>query len=52
MYKRPELVGAVMLPVIISFAVSGLTQSTFVLADNTFFITAFYLLSQIRFQQT
>jgi O-antigen ligase len=51
MYKRPDLVGAVMLPVIISFAVSGLTQSTFVLADNTFFITAFYLLSQIRFNK-
>jgi O-antigen ligase len=52
MYKRSDLVGAVMLPVIISFAVSGLTQSTFVLADNTFFITVFYLLSQIRFQKT
>jgi O-antigen ligase len=52
MYKRSDLVGVVMLPVIISFAVSGLTQSTFVLADNTFFITVFYLLSQIRFQQT
>ena len=48
MYKRSDLVGAVMLPVIISFAISGLTQSTFVLADNTFFITAFYLLSQIK----
>jgi O-antigen ligase len=51
MLIRNDLFSHIAIPVIVSFIVGGLTQSTFILADNTFFITAFYMLSQVRFYE-
>lgn len=51
MYQRNDIIALVAMPVIISFSVAGLTQSTFVLADNTFFMTAFYAFTQIKFKE-
>jgi O-antigen ligase len=50
MYARVDLVSNIAIPVIVAFMVGGLTQSTFVLADNTFFITAFYIFTQVKFK--
>ena len=49
MMERADLVGAVMVPLIACFVIASQTQSTFVLADNTFFMTFMYLMSQVRF---
>lgn len=51
MLDRADLVGAVMLPLIAAFVIASQTQSTFVLADNTFFMTFMYMMSQIRFNK-
>lgn len=45
-YAGDDIMSLVSLPLIVAFIVAGLTQSTFVLADNTFFITGFYLISK------
>lgn len=52
MLSRNDILSNVAIPVIIAFIVGGLTQSTFVLADNTFFITAFYMITQIKWKES
>jgi O-antigen ligase len=52
MLNRSDLISNLAIPLIVAFIVGGLTQSTFVLAENTFFITGFYMLTQIKWNQT
>ncbi len=46
MLKRDDLVAKIGLPFIVAFVVSGLTQATFTLGANLFFIMPFYALTQ------
>jgi len=46
MYKRDDLVGRLCVPFIITFIVSGMTQSTISLGVNLFFIMAVYAIGQ------
>ena len=48
MYKRDDLVAKISLPFIVTFAVSGLTQSTISLGVNLFFVMAVYSIGQIN----
>ena len=48
MYKRDDLIAKIAVPFIIVFIVGGLTQATFTLGANLFFIMPFYALSQVR----
>ncbi len=45
-YKRDDLIARISLPLIITFIVGGLTQSTISLGVNLFFIMAAYAISQ------
>ena len=50
MYKRDDLVAKIALPFIIAFVVGGLTQATFTLGANLFFIMPAYALTQINYK--
>jgi|GEM_PF-1325281 len=50
-YSRDDLISKITFPFILCFLGAGLTQSTFILANNTFFIMAVYAISQINFQK-
>lgn len=46
MYRRQDLIGEIGFPFIITFIVSGLTQSTIALGVNLFFVMAVYAVGQ------
>ncbi len=48
MYRREDLVSLVSVPFIVTFIVSGLTQSTIALGVNLFFIMAVYTIGQLN----
>jgi O-antigen ligase len=50
MMKRDDLIGNIALPFIVVFVVAGLTQATFTLGANLFFIMPAYALTQINFK--
>lgn len=50
MLKRDDLVGKIGVPFIVVFVVGGLTQATFSLGANLFFIMPIYALTQINFK--
>jgi O-antigen ligase len=48
--KRDDIIAKIGLPFIVVFVVEGLTQATFTLGANLFFIMPFYALTQINFK--
>jgi len=50
MLRRGDLIGRIGVPFIVVFVVGGLTQATFILGANLFFIMPVYALSQINFR--
>lgn len=48
MIKREDLIAKIAIPFIVAFIVGGLTQATFTLGANLFFIMGFYTLTQIN----
>jgi O-antigen ligase len=48
MYKREDLIAKIAIPFIVAFVVGGLTQATFTLGANLFFIMSFYTLTQLN----
>ena len=50
MYRRDDLIGKLGVPFIVVFVVSGLTQATFTLGANLFFIMPVYALTQINYK--
>ncbi len=50
-YSRDDIIAKITFPFILCFLGAGLTQSTFILANNTFFIMAVYAISQIPMQK-
>lgn len=51
MFRRDDLIAKIALPFIVVFVVGGLTQATFTLGANLFFIMPFYALTQVNFRQ-
>lgn len=49
MFKRDDLVGKIAVPFIVVFVVGGLTQTTFTLGTNLFFIMPVYAVTQKSF---
>lgn len=49
MYKRDDLIARIALPFVIVFIVGGLTQATFTLGANLFFIMPIYAITQIYY---
>jgi O-antigen ligase len=50
LYKRDDIIAKIGLPFIVVFVVGGLTQATFTLGANLFFIMPVYALTQINFK--
>lgn len=50
MYKRDDIIAKIGLPFIVVFVIGGLTQATFALGANLFFIMPVYALTQINFK--
>ena len=48
MNKREDLMAKIAIPFIVAFIVGGMTQATFTLGANLFFIMGFYTLTQIN----
>ena len=51
MYKRNDLIAEVTIPLIVVFIVGGMTQATFTLGANLFFIMSFYSISLVKMQE-
>ena len=50
MLKRDDILGKLGVPFIVAFVIGGLTQATFTLGANLFFIMPVYALTQINFK--
>lgn len=51
MFKRDDLIAKIAIPFIVVFVVAGLTQATFTLGANLFFIMPVYALMQVGFNK-